>query len=738
MGKKSKKKSKSKVQIDLSSCDYSDKRILEAMTRQTFQRFALKYSEDVTFGEKMDIEPARLKRRIHAAAGYAPKVRALVGNDCPNIEDLFYIEEEWAKVNALTLTTYDILEDQESISLAAAIWVLDRIAEAGKLTELKRILPKDRIEIIDASVSQYPALWDPLYDEELIWMVAYILRNRNRDCSGIPIKKDGQIKINVIMDAYTSVGKQHQDVPSRGLFEGVMALIPDEAKGTAERHFEEKLWEITERFFRARAVTVREQLRNAEKINALHKRVEQHMEELMSGKPLRAPVNTPLPGMGFPPSGTMQRLDQYMNDPIQYLEYNAGIEQQLEDEANEIAQRISKLLFAVPDMANDDMESYSELLGVEATAPLKGYHPGDPFEMCFALFSLLDHDSDLPWLYFAGTALLRNACSALPWYDGEFDDFDDPVWDYRMSGIVASRPQKPSELPDFYALEYIDKRDDPEFQSYRNLAQIIYNLTGTLMPRDLHRYDSVLSELRHYGITGKKLQTPLLLCMGILGAARHQTNSTYIDFAALEKYAFSEKEVETLEESEPPDGAAEDNALQDENSQLKAELKRLKRALYDAEKAGRDAQTRAALLQQKSAEERQELADLREIVFKQENEVEEVHDASPGIQLPYQVQARTVVFGGHETWAKAIKPMLTGNIRFIDRSMQPNADLIRHAAVVWLQSNSIGHHAYYAIMNIVRAHNIPMRYFTYASAEKCALQLAEADCQYEERNGKHK
>lgn len=103
------------------------------------------------------------------------------------------------------------------------------------------------------------------------------------------------------------------------------------------------------------------------------------------------------------------------------------------------------------------------------------------------------------------------------------------------------------------------------------------------------------------------------------------------------------------------------------------------------------------------------------------------------ISLPNEVQARTVVFGGHDTWAKAIKPMLTGKIRFVDRTMQPNADLIRRASVVWLQSNSMSHRTYYTIMNIVRAHNIPLRYFTFASAEKCALQLAEAD-QLNERN----
>lgn len=36
---------------------------------------------------------------------------------------------------------------------------------------------------------------------------------------------------------------------------------------------------------------------------------------------------------------------------------------------------------------------------------------------------------------------------------------------------------------------------------------------------------------------------------------------------------------------------------------------------------------------------------------------------------------------------------------------------------------AISHSAYYKIMDTVRTHNIPVHYFSYASAEKCAEQL---------------
>ncbi|MGN1137498.1 MAG: hypothetical protein ACI4SF_14920, partial [Oscillospiraceae bacterium] len=77
-------------------------------------------------------------------------------------------------------------------------------------------------------------------------------------------------------------------------------------------------------------------------------------------------------------------------------------------------------------------------------------------------------------------------------------------------------------------------------------------------------------------------------------------------------------------------------------------------------------------------------------------------------------------------WLKAIKPMLP-NVKFIDPYTKPDANLIRHADVVWMQTNAMPHSFYGKIMEIVRQRKIPVKYFAYASADKCAKQLAEDD-----------
>ena len=71
------------------------------------------------------------------------------------------------------------------------------------------------------------------------------------------------------------------------------------------------------------------------------------------------------------------------------------------------------------------------------------------------------------------------------------------------------------------------------------------------------------------------------------------------------------------------------------------------------------------------------------------------------------------------------------DVRFV--GTQPNADLIRHADMVWIQPNCIGHGDFYKLINIVRTHHIPIYYFSCASAAKCADELVKMDTEGLER-----
>lgn len=123
-------------------------------------------------------------------------------------------------------------------------------------------------------------------------------------------------------------------------------------------------------------------------------------------------------------------------------------------------------------------------------------------------------------------------------------------------------------------------------------------------------------------------------------------------------------------------------------------------------------------------QDRAELSQLRETLFElRTGEGQPEDEVGTEIEFPYQTKRRIVAFGGHDTWRKAIRPMLPG-VRFFDREMLPDVNAIRGADVVWIQSNAISHPFYYRVIDLARKENISIRYFGFASAKKCAEQLA--------------
>lgn len=158
---------------------------------------------------------------------------------------------------------------------------------------------------------------------------------------------------------------------------------------------------------------------------------------------------------------------------------------------------------------------------------------------------------------------------------------------------------------------------------------------------------------------------------------------------------------------------------------LREEISQLKSGYYMAQRDTREAKKQHDMLEKEVESERKELAALRELLFREENQqVEDKPDTS--ISFPYRTKRRIVVFGGHDSWTREIKPKLP-DVRFVDREMLPNAEMIKRADAVWIQHNALAHKFYYRIMDIVRKNDIPVYYFSYASASKCAEQIVRED-----------
>ena len=198
------------------------------------------------------------------------------------------------------------------------------------------------------------------------------------------------------------------------------------------------------------------------------------------------------------------------------------------------------------------------------------------------------------------------------------------------------------------------------------------------MPRNQQRYFPALPDLDAYGITGKKALHPLIYCMNLLGESKNRSRTLPRMEWTLEEQRDEEQntgQTESVEELK-----ARIAALQSENS-------RLKQTVYEADRELRETKKAAEVQEQKAELDRQELADLRELVFHLQEDVYDAEAESTGIAFPYHNFQRIVVFGGHDSWAREIKPRLP-DVRFVDKDMVPNAELIRRAEIVWIQANA--------------------------------------------------
>ena len=63
-----------------------------------------------------------------------------------------------------------------------------------------------------------------------------------------------------------------------------------------------------------------------------------------------------------------------------------------------------------------------------------------------------------------------------------------------------------------------------------------------------------------------------------------------------------------------------------------------------------------------------------------------------------------------DSWLREIK-FKVPDVRFMGENIS-NAEIIRRADVIWIQTNCIGHAAYYGVINLARRYNRKVRYFS--------------------------
>ena len=676
------------------------------------------------------------------------------------------IGETWLDLN-LGFDTYSRLDANYHILFGASIWILNQITKNEDWRKLYRLLPKDE-ECLDEL--EGVVLWHAKYEYDLIASVEYVLYARN------PFEKDGNDYPRTLTSEYLAEkhagkqGKQRTAGPdqNRKNYEALIEMLPREAIDAAVEQFRKCFWEWADRFYagaepflranekyyekaRSMQLTVRE-LRN--EFQKREKTLRTLSKQNKKGNPPKRIPNPLLrnPELSVPdllkPAGAGARIPSENSLWLGQIRSQMSEQEKALNECLDLLSRTTELSekidTVIGKLENTEIEFLKfqqimvrggrifsaagpESFGEIAVSPMEPLRISDPYALCFALLYLIEADDDLPWLYGAGCGLMSEAAEALPWGVTEFDEFEDEVWIGQIPRTCNTRLPKSISIPDLYERSYQMKGEEADFP--RSLAQIVYEETGCVLPDDLHIYDDRAKMLGKYGIRGKDAAS-LLMLMSTAATMRHSLSALNLNpdicrFLDADPANAPDTNQDSSITSNPSINSKEESSPEDQ-AVLKEEIRRLKAALHTSEKENRETKKALAGIRAAADREHRELADLREYVFNQTDTVNE-EDASDEGQWPYDVQKDTIVFGGHATWLKGIKSLLTGRIRYIDKDFVFNTDIIKHAEVLWIQPNALSHTTYNRIMDHARAYGKAVRYFTFASWSKCARQLMEED-----------
>lgn len=739
-----------------SAMDSGDKKFITEVFEAAIH-FARKNSSNPNALKVYDLSGPILKRRKAAAYNLLPEIRNRFGNLYDTDDGVL---DAWGHECSAMCHSIDGADHLYYITLASAIFLLDELKHSGKLGAATRYFSRDQESLMSVHL---PDIYDPCHDQIVLRGMIELIRERD------PRDNNFQCFINDVSAqrtepvAHQAIEQDQEALSPRERFNAVMAMIHPTVKERAIKRFEEKFWEFLKIFFECDSPLCNEQISYEQEVDSLMAECMSLNDKIVDANRIRPPrspskcILTPpaVPAIsGFPNISNSfgpGKTDKLVINDMDFLQMKATKGLQLEDRIDEIhKKRLSIVLYAhVTQMVT--CEEAIDNLGEAIAEKFMHFEVNDPYETCFGYLCLIEAGSDIPWAYNAALAVLIAAARKLPWnayaieqeeeLKRKCEDEDDDLG-HLHERADADYAEQEKLIPidwnerkgDLYRLNYLStplyaplEAPSPDWKM--NIPQLIFGLTGLVMPRVVSDSADMAEEFAAAGIeegVAKGLELYLQLALDLQNQSRdwrHGTQSSSFPY---------------LEEFFSPEDSSKPNLNDDEEDVevLKAELKQLKeansdfrKALYRAQKEIETVKEAAEKVEAQAAAERTELAELRELAYNQANAEEiEMSDTEESVadRFPYVTHKRIVVFGGHDTWLKAIRPMLP-NVTFVNREQRPNVDMIKAADVVWIQANALSHRYFYKIINVVRTNQVPIRYFGYASATKCAIQVMEDD-----------
>jgi len=708
-----------------------------------------------------DVDDVYIRRKSSAVGKYAEQVHERYSAQYPlmDVVDLFrYVN------SGNCMFSYEIYSLSTHHDFAATLWILDVLQKSMKMNQAMAYFP-DPEELADIYC---PPITDSCHEERTIKSMMYIVRNR--DNVGDNVQRDAFFINEVTAKneterVYEIHDPDDENITNRQRFDSIMALIHPAVRERVQKRFAEKMWEAFELILSA-CYPYRE------REVATLKKLKQSMLELMDffedrKKAAYAQRNNIIAPLANPQSGLDPFLSRDKNDPSidRKLEFmSSAVDNQVEQahklnlEWTHIA-----LMAGQADLILKDRDRKKEI-SEESAHKLTSLTVKNPYETCFALLYLLDSGSNLPWLYGQGLMVMAAAARELPWYYEDEDeddiDFDDELDDdfeeefeeasdgdsdvcEEADGFDDEEDEPDDEFghgfspEDHVPLDWIDEEaklyemrydnhwnwpsydELPESKYHRlNFAQTVFETSRTLFPRHIYMELGLGEDLEKSGFEKNQGKIMELLVTALDTVWSRESYSRRFD-----------QGDETPADLSQEQAAREFDTMTADHEALKKQFVELKDTYHETHREKNKLAHKVTELSSENEALKHEIEELRSLLSKGQGMEENIPDAEePAARIPYTVNGRYVIFGGHESWAKAIKPLLQGDsVRFISPHTRPDASLIRHADTVFIQNNAISHADYYKIINIVRRENIPVEYFQFASAEKCAEQLAKYD-----------
>ncbi|MCR5652940.1 MAG: hypothetical protein K6F88_03975 [Ruminococcus sp.] len=642
--------------------------------------------------------------------------------------DLF-IENMFSVINASPLESYNMYASLFHIDYAAALWILDELTVAGKLGTALQYLPEE--SDIDFSEHSY---YDASHDSDVIESLLFLIKNRNSTDLDEERYFTSQTELELIGRREYTVPAETDDLTYRERFNAIMALIPEERIEQAVSHFKDHAWDTFDvvldcvNFYRHQEIRLLKKL----------KRITEDLKETRANKLQSLSQNIPFK------NNIANHFDGFASDR-ENLEYMRKVDEAAETEtkSNEYGLHVDTLT-VLGSSIKFRIEMIDTYADTEIGKKLMDLEVDNPYECCFAALYMLDSGDDFAWLYGLCLSVLQTAIFQLPWgrvanvaqliseedyqkshETGSNNTDEENSSEQSEESTVKSKPDF-TEPQEFYSNQYKKVLEDksifkiidcgePEILSKINFPQLVFEETSVIMPRA----STLVSRKSFYEKAGSS-DDIYKYYLNLLQSSHIRDN---------ESIAFSDDNY--YEEDYIEDNLIEssiEEAIAEEKDAFKKQKDEFRRKLNASHQERNELKREIRSLKQTNEKLEKEIQELRSMIRERDyfDSTESKESAIKPVAFPYETKHRFVVFGGHASWAKAIKPLLK-NVRFVDAYAKPNPDLILHADTVWLQSNAIGHSSYYKIMNLVREHGVPLQYFEAASAEKCAEQLALYD-----------